>query len=140
MSLPNPLFEASYERLFGGNVALGPETDAFFERFYDHFLQHEEVARLFERTDMRKQVQMLKRSMLHLVSFYVIDEPNAELARLAALHRSLRIGPALLDSWLDALRTTVRELDSQCDERTELAWCWALTPGITYMRLGMGAT
>ena len=140
MSLPNPLFEASYERLFGGNIALGPETDAFFERFYEHFLRHEEVTRLFARTDMRKQVQMLKRSMLHLVSFYVIDEPNAELTRLASLHRALRIRPALLDQWLLALLETVRELDPQCDERTELAWCWAVTPGITYMRLGMGAT
>ena len=140
MSLPNPLFESSYKRLFGGDVALGQETDAFFERFYDHFLENPEVAELFVDTDMSQQVQMLKRSLLHLVSFYVIDEPNAELTRLAQLHRTLGIRSVLLDQWLLALLATVRELDEACDERTELAWCWAVAPGMTYMRLGMAAT
>ena len=29
----------------------------------------------------------------------------------------------------------VKEFDDQCDLSTELAWRWAMTPGITYMRL-----
>ena len=137
MSLPNPLFEASYERLFGGGVSLGSEADAFFARFYEHFLANEAVAALFVDTDMARQVEMLKRSMLHLASFYVLDEANAELARLSQIHQHLGIGPEMYDLWLEALLATLREFDGECDERTELAWCWAMTPGITYMRLAI---
>ena len=59
----------------------------------------------------------------------------AELERIAQVHNRLGIADAFYDLWLDALVSAVREYDEQADEATELAWRWALTPGITYMRL-----
>jgi truncated hemoglobin YjbI len=135
----NPQFEDSYGRLFGPNVSMDAQSDAFFASFYDRFLKAPGVAELFAGTDMTRQVQMLKRSLFQLVSFYVSGEPSAELARLSALHGNLGISKDMFDAWLDALTATVLEHDEQADEATRLAWCWALAPGITYMRMGLHA-
>ena len=54
--MDNPLFEASYRRVFHtdivGIVGEDPAVDAFVEDFYNHFLRDEEVANLFANTDM----------------------------------------------------------------------------------------
>ena len=81
------------------------------------------------------EVAMLRRSFFHLVAFYVSHEPSAELERIAAVHSKIGIKPEFYDVWLDALVATVRELDPACDLPTELSWRWAMTPGLTYMRL-----
>ena len=36
---------------------------------------------------------------------------------------------------MQALIDTAAEFDPEFEEATELAWCWALAPGIAYMRL-----
>lgn len=135
MSLDNPRFRESYERLFGVGVTLGDDADRFFERFYDLFLEDPEVAELFASTDMRRQVQMLKKSLFQLVTFYVLNEPSAELNRLAEIHKVVGVSPRMFDTWMQALLNTVEALDPEFDELTELAWCWALAPGMTYMKL-----
>ncbi len=137
MSLQNQPFEESYSRLFGADVGVSEEADPFFERFYEKFLADDEVAKLFANTDMVKQVQMLKRSLFQLVAFYVTGEPSAELDRIAKVHDVLNLDGTLYDKWLDALLDTVMELDDEADETTRLAWGWALSPGITYMRLAL---
>ena len=139
MALPNPKFEASYGRLFGTDVGLGGVGDQFFTAFYERFLASPDVADLFQGTDMSAQVQMLKRSLFHLATFYITGEPSSELKRLAELHGKLKLGGGLFDDWLRALMETVKEFDPQADEATELAWAWALTPGITYMRMALPA-
>ncbi len=143
MTLPNPLFEESYGRLFGPGVAAGGEADRFFLTFYDHFLRDPEIAKLFTETDMDQQVQMLKRSLFQVVSFYISGEPSAELQRIAEVHKGLGVESSMFDAWLEALVETVAEYDVRADEATRLAWCWALTPGMTYIRmviLGLGRT
>ena len=135
MALPNPHFEDSYGRLFGPDVATSESSQGFFELFYENFLQHESVKDLFQTTDMHAQVQMLKRSLFHLVTFYVTGRPGPELERIANFHADLNVQPDMFDLWLKALMTTVRQYDIHADERTQLAWCWALSPGITYMRI-----
>ena len=115
MSLPNPRFEDSYGRLFGSDVSVGGVGDEFFRAFYDRFL----------------------RSLFHLVTYYVTSEPSGELKRIAQIHAHLGVQGAMFDEWLKALLATVREFDLQADEATELAWAWALSPGITYMRLSL---
>jgi truncated hemoglobin YjbI len=57
------------------------------------------------------------------------------MERLAFVHHQLRISNAHYDRWLDALIKTVKEQDDDCDLATELAWRWALAPGLTYMKL-----
>ncbi len=131
----NPLFDASYARVFGEGVGLTDASTPFFESFYRHFLKDQDIADVFSQTDMNRQVSMLRKSFFHLVAFYVSHEPSAELARIAVIHHKIGIESGFYDRWLDALIASVREFDPDCDHATELAWRWALTPGITYMRL-----
>ncbi len=138
MSLPNPRFEESYARLFGSDIGMDEGADEFFYAFYDRFLQNPAIAAMFENTDRMRQVTMLKKSLFQLVTYYVVGEPNAELDRLAAVHDRLGIDANAFDVWMQALVDTVEQFDAEWDEATRLAWCWALAPGIAYMRLMSG--
>ena len=131
----NPLFDQSYARVFGEGVKIAEDATPFFEAFYRSFLTHSEIAAAFSQTDMSRQVGMLRRSFFHLAAFYVSHEPSAELERIARIHSRIGIKPAFYDLWLDALIDTVREFDPDCDLATELAWRWAMAPGLTYMQL-----
>jgi hemoglobin-like flavoprotein len=134
-SVQNPLFDASYERLFGGEIAADEGADPFFAAFYRRFLADPETADLFRSTDMQRQVTMLRKSFFHLAGFYVTHAPSGELERIAHLHFRLGISAEHYDRWLDCLVATVAQFDPECDLATELAWRWALTPGITFMKL-----
>lgn len=84
---------------------------------------------------MLHQQGMLRRSLFHLAAYYVSHEPSAELERIAHIHAKLGVVASHYELWLDALIASVRQHDDQCDLATELAWRWAMSPGITYMRL-----
>jgi len=131
----NPLFDASYVRLFGANVIPDDSATPFFADFYRNFLAAPDVSDMFRETDMTRQVAMLRRSFFHLAAFYVSSEASAELERLAIIHARLGIGKAHYDQWLNALVATVREHDPACDPATELAWRWAMAPGLTYIKM-----
>lgn len=131
----NKLFDQSYTRVFGEGVGLGDRATPFFESFYEHFLKGPGIGAAFSHTEMSRQVTMMRKSFFHLVAFYLSHEPTAELTRIALLHHQLGIDSGFYDLWLDALVSTVRDFDPECDLATELAWQVALVPGITYMRL-----
>jgi len=135
MGLANPHFEESYARIFGDGIGMDESADDFFRAFYQRFLSQPTIADLFEHTDHDRQVRMLKKSVYQLVTYYVARESNAELDRLAAAHHSMGIAANAFDIWLEALLATVEEFDPQWDQTTRLAWCWALSPGMTYMSL-----
>ena len=137
MPLNNSEFEDSYARLFGSGVGISEEGSEFFDSFYQKFLQNPNIADLFTGVDMAGQIQMLRRSLFQLVTFYVTGEPTAELERIAGVHSKLKIQPGMFDDWLQALVDTVIEIDTEANETTQLAWAWALSPGITYMRLAI---
>lgn len=134
MTLPNPHFENSYARVFGREIGMNQNADVFFTRFYQHFLAAPEVAEMFKDTDLQQQQLMLKKSVLHLVTYYAAGVLTPDLQRLAERHRQLKVAPELLDVWMQALLATLREFDHEADEVTELAWCWAMAPGIAYLR------
>ena len=131
----NELFDESYQRLFGDQVGISAQADPFFETFYRNFLVDPDIADAFSGVDMTRQVSMLRKSFFNLVAFYVSCEPSAELTRIALLHRNLSIAGHFYELWLDALITAVRQHDPEADLATELAWRWAMAPGLTYMRL-----
>ena len=131
----NPLFDRSYSRLFGDGVGLHEAADGFFRRFYYHFLKDAEISRLFRNTDMTRQISMLRKSFFQIAAFSVTNTPSAELERLALIHHRLGIADTHYDRWLDALVESVKEQDGDCDLATELAWRWALAPGLTYVKL-----
>lgn len=133
--MKNPLFDSSYRRLFGEEIATDEGADPFFAAFYRRFLEDPDVAEAFADTDMRRQVVMLRKSFFHLAGFYITNMPSSELERMARIHWRLGIGAIHYDRWLDCLVDTVAEFDPDCDTATELAWRLALTPGITYMKL-----
>ena len=137
MALPNPRFEDSYARLFGPGVSIDESADPFFAEFYERFLVAPGVAERFATTDMTRQIAMMKRSLFHLVSYYVTNSPSSELERLAELHKNLHVSAEMFDDWLEALISTVEVFDRKADEATLLAWCWALSPGMTYMRMAL---
>ena len=131
----NPLFDASYRRLFGEGVGIDETAEPFFASFYEIFLSDPEIAAFFSESNMPRQISMLRKSFFQLTAFYVSYRPSPELERLAKIHAGLGIGLQYYDRWLDALIETVRRHDPESDEPTELAWRWAMTPGLTYMRL-----
>lgn len=133
MTIPNPHFEASYERIFGTDNE--HQENEFFECFYQIFTRNEDVRLMFAETDMSKQIHMLKRSVFDLVGFYVTGIPSAEIIRLADIHRQLNIDSLWLDHWLAALVDTVDAMDPEADELARLGWMCAMLPGITLMRL-----
>ena len=135
MALANPRFEESYARIFGHGIHMDDSADEFFQSFYVNFLDKPGIATLFANTDIERQVGMLKTSLFQLVSYYVVGEPTAELDRLALVHRRVGIESDMFDTWMQALLDTAADFDAQYDEATGLAWCWALAPGIAYMRL-----
>lgn len=131
----NPWFDGSYRRLFGNHIAVGESADDFFAAFYRRFLADPDIAELFSDTDMHRQATMLRKSFFHLAGFYVTSVPSGELERVARLHHRIGIRAEHYDQWLDCLVATVSEFDPDCDQTTELAWRWALAPGITFMKL-----
>jgi truncated hemoglobin YjbI len=135
--LANSKFEASYARLFGDNVTLAPEADEFFVAFYERFLRDDRIAERFRETDLNRLVQMLRKSLFQIVAYYLFSEETPELVRLAQVHRAAEIDSTMFDQWLEALIDTVAEFDPEFDETVGLAWCWALAPGITFMRIYM---
>jgi len=131
----NPLFDDSYHRLFGHSVTISAEATPFFATFYERFLRDDDIRGLFATTNMVRQRAMLRKSLFQLVAYYVSHEPTNELQRIARVHAKIGVTNEHYDLWLDALVATVAEHDPECDMATELAWRWAMTPGITYMRL-----
>lgn len=133
-------FEASFARIFGNQVGITVAGEAFFFRFYEIFLASPRVRVLFAKTDMARQVNMLRHSMYELVTFYVTGTLTESLRHVAHIHQQLAIAPDLYDRWLDALIATVAEFDPDYDELIADAWRLALTPGITYMKIWCGSS
>jgi hemoglobin-like flavoprotein len=133
-------FEASFSRIFGNQVGITLAGEAFFFRFYEIFLVSPRVRMMFAKTDMARQVTMLRHSMYELLTFYVTGTLTESLRHVAHVHQHLAISPDLYDRWLDALIETVAEFDPEFDELIEDAWRLALTPGITYMKMWCGSS
>ena len=123
-------FERSFSQIFGNQVGINAAGETFFVRFYEIFLASSpRVPELFARTNMTRQVTMLRRSLYELVTFYVTGTLSEPLRHVAQVHQHLAITPDLYDRWLDALIATVREFDPECDALTEYGWRLALSAG-----------
>jgi hemoglobin-like flavoprotein len=133
MSFFEEKFDASYNRLMPDEMA----RLNFFDRFYHHFFNSSpEIAEQFAHTDMERQTKVIIKAFYALFSFYASQQTEEILEKIALNHNQahLNIEPKFYDHWLEAFITTVRELDHQCDDHTELAWRLILTPGITFIK------
>ena len=106
----------------------------FIETFYDAFIGvNEEVAKLFEKTDMNKQRHMLKSSLLILMTTTMdTPETRAHLEHIAKSHSRSghNVRPELYSLWLDCLIAAARQHDHQFEPSIEKAWRDTLSSGI----------
>lgn len=121
----------SYQR------AVAPDYDGFFSHFYKRLITaDDQIAKLFENTDMDRQSEMLKQSMSYIISFASTLEVKEDMVNLALLHGrdNLNIPKVFYDIWLDSLIETVSERDPEFDAHIETAWRVVMAPGIEYMK------
>ena len=138
MSNYQHLFDESYDRVVGQGVGVTSEGKQFFRRFYEYFFERsDEIKSKFKDTDMESQVRILQKSMYHMIGVYVLKTEHEYLRRIAVTHNrsNYDIKPEYYDHWIEAMVSTVRELDPQFDREIELAWRIAVTPGILYMKM-----
>jgi hemoglobin-like flavoprotein len=123
------LFNSSFERLSADDI------NEFYRRFYTVFVAASpQVKAVFAQTDMDRQVDMLKLSLMQMVAFAANRCSNDYLNRVASKHAQLGIDASLFSLWEECLLQVVRERDPQYDARVELAWRVTLAPGLAFMR------
>ena len=135
--LDDHTFSQSYTRIFGEQIKIGERGNQFFAAFYRRFVaSSEEVAKAFKNTDMHKQQNMLKKSLLYSINFIASSKNFDALDRIAVSHskRNYNIKPELYDVWLDCMVATAREFDPEFSDDVELAWRLAFAQTITFMK------
>lgn len=135
--LDDTTFSDSYERIFGDQIQIGGAGKDFYDYFYQRFLtSHPAVAEAFRNTDMERQKQLLRKSLLYSISFMTNKNNFHSMERIAKLHskQHYNIQPELYDYWMNSIVDAVKKFDPQFNDDVELAWRLAFTPGITYMK------
>ena len=125
-------FVDSYARVGARDL----QTGGFFDTFYTNFIEASpDVAAKFSGTNMKRQREMLRMSLDHMVYFAIDKEETSEIARVAAVHAKSQkdISEHLYKLWLDSLLATVSQFDPEYDEQIDTAWRLALAPAIEYM-------
>ena len=112
-------------------------SSAFFDIFYDHFLNSSpEVAEKFRNTDFALQKRALRQSL-----YLIMDAVVRRIADYSALERiALRhsrsqadISAHLYAVWLDSLLFAVKACDPRFNAEIETTWRNAMRPGMDYM-------
>lgn len=130
-------YVAIFNRSFVRLTSTPREGKTFFDVFYSEFMaRSEEIAAHFAGTDMRAQREMLRKSLLVLLEFYVAKRESQTMLEIALRHgrRDLNIRPQLYEEWLSALVAALQICDPRFDRHVELAWRVVLAPGIAFMQ------
>ena len=125
------LFNNSFER------AIVPDSDKFYSRFYEILIAADpQIAELFIKIDIDRQIVMLKQSMTLVMSFSATLKPSSEIKKIAKLHGKgkLDIPANYYDIWLDCMIKTVEEFDPKFDVNIETSWRVLMAPGVSYMK------
>lgn len=100
-------------------------TPRFVERFYERFTASGDgIAAAFAHSDMKRQVQMAKASLYHVLrAAQGSADGHTHLEDLGRLHaRRHDVRPEHYDVWLDSLIATAKETNPSFDATTEAAW------------------
>ena len=127
------VFNDSYQRL----LSLRQDSGTFFDAFYTKFIASSPEAReKLKDTDMQRQKEMLKSSLVLMLNFFVHRQIDENLLRIARIHSKNEkdIGPHLYDLWIECLIATVQEYDPRFDHNVDLAWRIILAPGMTFIK------
>ena len=133
MIVIDEVFKKSLKRISARTV----EGNDFLGSFYDLFMNSsEEISSMFSKTNMKRQGEMLRKSISELVLCYSEKEINGHLQQLGKLHSkpALNINPDLYDIWLSKLLEAVELHDAEFSPEVEVSWRMILSPGITYMK------
>ena len=124
------IFNSSYQR----NVV--QKSHLFFTKFYEKFISSsQQVRKAFKNTDMNRQQDMLKDSLERIIEFASTKTSNSFLQSLALVHKQVNnIEDNMYDLWLEAILTTLQEIDPEYKKEDELAWKIMLSPGIEFMK------
>ncbi len=124
------LIDASFRRCTG--------KPTFLDRFYERFLRSDpSIGKMFERTDMGKQKDLLKNGLMMIVLFRRGSAAGvATLNRLGRTHGStgMKITPDMYRHWTEALIGTMREHDPEWNPGLEREWRATARDAIDHMR------
>jgi fatty-acyl-CoA synthase len=127
------VYAGSHDRIL--NSTAGEE--AFLTDFYQRFIASSPmVAEKFSNTDMQRQRDHLRRSLMHMIDFSTSRRPSERLLEIAHYHgkSELDIDSDLYDLWLSTLMASVAAHDPEFDLSVDLSWRMLLAPGIALMR------
>lgn len=127
------VFKDSLARISGKKIA----GQSFLDYFYKVFLESsDEIRGKFKKTDLKKQTEMLRKSISELVHFYISKKVSSGLYFIGQSHNkdNLNITPAMYDLWLSKLTEAVKKFDDEFSPQVELAWHIILAPGIAFMK------
>ena len=124
------LLNISYQR------AVSPDSEGFFKRFYEKLNKDPQIAALFSKIDMDRQIKMLMQSMTLVTSFAATMETSEEMNHIAKIHgkNKLNLPANMYDIWVDCLVDTVKEYDPEFNSQIETAWRVVMAPGIAHMK------
>lgn len=124
------------DTIFSESLARRHAMGTFLDTFYEYFTcASPEVARLFERVDMERQISMLRGS-LHLM-IHAAGESHIASSHIIGLgrrHHSLGVRPDMYDWWLESLLQTVEECDPMFTPDIAAASRTVLGRGIAVMK------
>ncbi|VYU44190.1 globin [Metakosakonia massiliensis] len=132
MKFYRDLFDASLSRVFPND-----EKSAFFNAFYATFRHMSpETESHFSRLAGDEGRQLLFKSFFAMLAVDGVLFVPDFLERLAREQNTegLRLPPRFFALWREAMLTTVRQRDPQCDEEILTAWAMAIAPGLEYLR------
>lgn len=120
-----------------GRVVARP---GFFDRFYALFLKSSpQITKLFAKTDIAKQGEMLERSMSMALLFpqrNPIAKQVVDRIRVSHSRANLNVDPALYRFWLDSLVQVVAETDPEFTPMLEQQWRRVLAVTLDYIAEG----
>ena len=111
------------------------EDEQFVETFYDLFMgMSDEVAKLFEHTDFKRQRLMLRESLLEMLCYSRgMDGVDEDIVKLAERHSGLGIKPEMYAMWLDSLCDAVQKHDPEYTPAIGQQWRDAMQKGIDFL-------
>jgi fatty-acyl-CoA synthase len=127
------VYASSYDRILSSTAG----EQAFLTDFYQRFISSSPVvAEKFAHTDMQRQRDHLRRSLMHMIDFSIGRRPSERLLQIAYYHgkSKLDIDGELYDLWLSTLMASVAAHDPEFDLSVDLSWRMLLAPGIAFMR------
>lgn len=123
------MFKCSFEENVNGH------EDTFYPRFHQNFLATSPVvSAIFSNIDMQKQVATLEQSLLLLVDFAEAKQSGESLKKLALTHLRIGVTAEMYEWWVQALISTLEQVDPNFRPADALAWRVTLAPAMEFMK------